>query len=315
MALTLSEYLLRDFNVEHVDARVIELGEGRVRFPAISRCWFHLVLEGVAELRLDESDQRAELQAGNFALLLYGAPHTIARRGTNRSQVVHLVEKSTTDEEPAVLSLHRGGRKLCVLSGELWLSRTLRSAPVNRALAHVLCYPARPSGGARGVRPLHDVTGIEKACLGRGASAFVFGLAQLYLIQVLRQADEDLRETFPVQVGAPEMGRMASVVRKIRTHPERRWTVASLAQEMGCSRSSFAAKFQAYAGQGPIKFVAKTRLMAAATMLKNNSDLPLWEVARRVGYDTQSSFTRAFKAQFKVSPRAYVERLSIEPDA
>jgi transcriptional regulator GlxA family with amidase domain len=105
------------------------------------------------------------------------------------------------------------------------------------------------------------------------------------------------------------MGRIAAIVRKMREHPEKRWTVASLAAEMGCSRSSFAAKFHAYTGMGPIRFAARTRLLYAQSLLKSDPGLPLWEVAKRVGYDAQGSFTRAFKEHFGISPRGYVREL------
>lgn len=308
MSLTLSEYLLRDFAVEHVDSVLLELGnEGSVRFPAVPRTYFHLVLSGTARLVLEESSQLIELQAGDFALLLYGAAHTVGCVRTRRPHVLHTCDRWLEKEAPAALKLCSGPGKLRALSGCLHLTRTLRSAPVSRALPHLLRYPAGARGADNGL--FSDLDQVETACRGPGASSFVFALAQLYMVQTLRQVNSDMRQEFPVQIGAPDSGRMAVVVRKIRAHPEKRWTVASLAHEVGCSRSSFAAKFQAYAGIGPIKYVARSRLNHAAAMLKGNPELPLWEVAKRVGYDAQGSFTRAFKAQFGVSPRGYVKQI------
>jgi transcriptional regulator GlxA family with amidase domain len=137
----------------------------------------------------------------------------------------------------------------------------------------------------------------------------VFFLAQLHLAQVLRAVHHDFEQLMPVRLGAPEMGRIAGVVRRMREHPEKRWTVASLAREVGCSRSSFAAKFHDYTGMGPIRFAARTRLTHAQAVLKSNPELPMWEVAKRVGYDVQGSFTRAFNEQFGMSPRQYVQGL------
>jgi AraC-like DNA-binding protein len=75
---------------------------------------------------------------------------------------------------------------------------------------------------------------------------------------------------------------------------------------MGWSRSSFSAKFGAYVGKGPIQFVTHTRLAEAISLLRSNPDLPMWELARRVGYEAQSSFTRTFKSYFGMTPREYV---------
>lgn len=307
MALTLSEYLLRDFAVERVDAALIESGEaGSVRFPASSRTYFHLVLSGSACVQLDEGGQPAELNAGDFALLLYGAPHQLCSKSMRRGRVAHTCDQWTVGEEPAVIRIGKPDGSL-VLSGSLLLTRMLRSAPVNRALPHLLFYRAHPVSQP----PLFaDMTALAAACRGPGAAAFINALAQMYFIQALREVDRDMRQILPMRLGAPETGRMTAAIRKMRAHPERAWTVASLAAEVGCSRSSFAAKFHAYAGLGPIKFLSVTRLTNAANMLKANPDVPLWEVAKRVGYDTPGSFTRAFKAQFGVSPRDFTRQLN-----
>lgn len=310
MSLTLSEYVLRDFAIEHVDSILIVSGdEGKLCLPAADQAYFHLVLSGTANLELESSSQFAELHAGDFALLLYGAAHTIGGMRARRGKGGHYGDGWPGLEAPTIHKLGGGSGELRVLSGRLQLTRVLRTAPVNRALPHLLTYLT--SGGSERSHSaiFGDMATLESLCQGPGASAFIFALVHLHLVQVLRQVNEDMRQVMPVSIGDPEMGRMATVLRKIRAHPEKRWTVALLAQEVGCSRSSFAAKFRAYAGVGPIKYVAKSRLNHAASMLKGNPELPLWEVAKRVGYETQGSFTRAFKAQFGVSPRNYVKQL------
>ena len=301
MTLTVSEYLLRDFVVERVDAALFELaGAGSLRLPASSRAYFHIVLAGSMRLRLEDGAAPVELHSGDVAFLLYGAAHTLQRHGVRAAAPPHTHKRWASADTPPLIKVGSGSGELRVLSGSLQLARTLRSAPVNRALSHVLHYTPEP--------PVDMAQLQDAACRGPGASAFVFALAQLHLVQLLRRVHDDFQQIFPVRLGAPDMGRMAVIVRKMREHPERRWTVASLAQEIGCSRSSFAAKFQAYAGVGPIRYAAQTRLAHAAAMLKDNPELPLWEVAKRVGYDTQGSFTRAFKAQFGVPPRLLKQR-------
>jgi AraC-like DNA-binding protein len=300
--LNLSEYVLRDFAVERVDAMRIELGSGTgVRFPAApQKAYFHLVLSGTARLRLDEQSAPVELATGHFALLLYGAAHGVFQGARRGSGIVHTVDRWETVDEPRVLALGTKASDLRVLSGRLELARVVRSAPSRRALPHLLQLPA----------PLFtDLAPVEAACRGPGAAAFVFALAQMHLAQVLREVHHDFEQLMSVRLGAPEMGRIAGVVRRMREHPEKRWTVAGLAREVGCSRSSFAAKFHDYAGMGPIAFAARTRLTHAQAMLRSNPELPMWEVAKRVGYDVQGSFTRAFKEQFGVSPRRYAQNL------
>ena len=84
-------------------------------------------------------------------------------------------------------------------------------------------------------------------------------------------------------------------------------TVETLAREVGLSRSSFAAKFRAQVGLGPMEYLTEIRMKYAANLLRSNTEVPLWDISRRTGYKTESSFARAFKLHFGVSPRAYSE--------
>ena len=301
MALSMSDYALRDFAVDRVDSTLIELGGGNVRIPAAPAAFCHLVLSGTLRIRLDDAKEPVELHPGDFALLLYGAGHVLSdaerrARYTGDPVIGRWIE---ADELPVQRFGNRGNDPR-MLSGRMQLARSPRNTPTVRALPHLLTLQ----------KPIFtDLAPVEAGCRGPGASGFAFRLAQLHLMQVLRGVHDDFKRLMPLHLGSPEMGRIAAVVRKMREHPERRWTVASLAEEVGCSRSSFAAKFQSYAGVGPIHFAAQTRLEHAQSLLRSNPDLPIWEVAKRVGYDAQGSFTRAFKGHVGMSPRCFVEEV------
>ncbi len=53
-------------------------------------------------------------------------------------------------------------------------------------------------------------------------------------------------------------------------------------------------------------YIIRIRLENAATLLIY-TDLPLSEIAFKIGYDTPSSFTKAFKNRFGISPKSYRE--------
>ncbi|PWE33314.1 AraC family transcriptional regulator [Maritimibacter sp. 55A14] len=79
--------------------------------------------------------------------------------------------------------------------------------------------------------------------------------------------------------------------------------IESLAARAGMSRSSFAARFAALHGTGPMEFLRALRLARAASLLIAGSE-PVDRVAQRVGFASRSAFTRAFTAHHGVSPAA-----------
>lgn len=312
MPMMFSEFLARELGVESVDSTQFVIG-GRdaVSFLQSHHAYFHLVLAGSAAIRVD-GGEAVRLQAGDFALMLYGSAHTICGATGQRAQIVHTADRWIPADEPGEVNLCRNGEPAArVLSGRLCLTHGPRRGAVHRTLPYVLCFRRDDTGVIEAVVRLDQ---IERGCHGPGAAMFVLSVVQLYLVQTLRQVRDEVAEIFPIHFGAPDMGRMTALVRKIRQHPEMPWTVASLALEIGCSRSSFAAKFHAYAGVSPIHFVTRIRLTEASMLLKSNPDLSVGQVARRVGYESQSAFTRAFKAHFGITPRIYVNTMLHQTD-
>jgi AraC-like DNA-binding protein len=90
-------------------------------------------------------------------------------------------------------------------------------------------------------------------------------------------------------------------------NPNYQWTVAKLASEVGMSRSPFAGKFTSLVGEPPHAYLTKWRMNLAASYLRNDQ-MNIREIAEQVGYESQASFTNAFKRNFRVSPKEYRER-------
>ena len=80
----------------------------------------------------------------------------------------------------------------------------------------------------------------------------------------------------------------------IHGSPERKWTVASLAQEARVSISLLDERFREVLGIAPIRYLTDWRMHIAEDLLRS-SDLAVAAVARRVGYDSEEAFSRAFK--------------------
>lgn len=95
----------------------------------------------------------------------------------------------------------------------------------------------------------------------------------------------------------------------IHLHPERAWTVVSLAGELGLSRSAFAARFVRLAGGPPLHYLTRVRLNAVAARLRSR-DEKVSAIAASFGYDSASGLNKGFKQRFGETPGQYRRRFS-----
>jgi AraC-like DNA-binding protein len=96
----------------------------------------------------------------------------------------------------------------------------------------------------------------------------------------------------------------ARALARIHEAPERAWTLKDLAREAGMSRAAFARNFSASVGEPPHSYLTRWRMGIAAQLLEE-TDLRLSEIASRVGYRSEFSFSRAFKLARGTSPIQY----------
>ncbi|HVZ02842.1 MAG TPA: AraC family transcriptional regulator [Dongiaceae bacterium] len=96
----------------------------------------------------------------------------------------------------------------------------------------------------------------------------------------------------------PDIGR---VLAAIHLNPSESWTIESLAKIMRGSRSAFADRFARVVGETPARYVAQVRMHHARQWLTRDK-ARIGVVAQRLGYDSEASFSRAFKRVMGVPP-------------
>jgi transcriptional regulator GlxA family with amidase domain len=101
--------------------------------------------------------------------------------------------------------------------------------------------------------------------------------------------------------------KLLRVVADVVAHPERRYSLDSLAALAGMSRSGFAARFAERYKQTPMGFVQYIRMHSAARLLRT-SEMSVECLAKAVGYLSRSQFSRAFKSVHGVDPTKFRKR-------
>ncbi|MEP9380702.1 helix-turn-helix transcriptional regulator [Aquabacter sp. CN5-332] len=90
-------------------------------------------------------------------------------------------------------------------------------------------------------------------------------------------------------------------------HPGAAHTVQSLAHSASLSRSAFMARFSEIFGRSPMAVLRDLRMRQAALDLATTT-APVDVVAHNAGYESRSSFVRAFRKAYSVDPSEYRQR-------
>jgi len=146
---------------------------------------------------------------------------------------------------------------------------------------------------------LHEVSAPRP-----GTQTIVNQLAQVLFVQILRTCVSSLADNLNNGLPAlldPEIGR---ALRLMHQHPGRPWTVATIAEEVGMSRSVFAARFHALVGRPPLHYLLQYRMKQACRLLRDPQK-GLKEIAARIGYGSEAAFSNAFKRWAGTAPGMY----------
>jgi len=149
--------------------------------------------------------------------------------------------------------------------------------------------------------PLVTLLSDEAGRDGPGQEAYLDRLLDLLLIAAVR-AWFDRGGTAPPWWHAEHDAVVGPALKLLYRNPSHPWTVAALADEVGCSRAAFARRFADLVGEPPITFLTGWRLALAADLLRSGATVAA--TARQVGYGSPFALSTAFKRVYGVSPRS-----------
>ena len=274
----------------------------RVEDSAVAK--FHLMLEGRGVLVLD-SGQRVDAEPGELIVLPFGTGHTV--RDRVRVSEEPSLEWILSEHPPRLGRLRYGGRgrRTRLVCGGFAFSDVL-PARLLAALPVTLKLDAA-SVGASGVGGLLQVLRDEANDVQPGATAVFAKVADVFLTQALRTYLLAAERAGKLQAGPLLHPAIGQAIELMRNRLDERWTVARLARVVGMSRTQFVAQFHDLVGQPPMRFLTRLRLSQASGQLITSNET-VYAIARRAGYESEASFSKAFKRELGISPGAYRRR-------
>ncbi len=142
---------------------------------------------------------------------------------------------------------------------------------------------------------------------GPGQRDVLLRLSELMFVEVVRR--------HLAQAGSEATGWLAAlrdplisrVLARLHAQPAHAWTLDTLAEATGASRSTLSERFALLVGQPPMHYLAGWRMQLATRLLAEHS-MKVRSIADSVGYASEAAFSRAFKKHTGLSPQAWRRR-------
>lgn len=128
----------------------------------------------------------------------------------------------------------------------------------------------------------------------------VFGIATDLMVQIARFWRTDTPLENPPAL-------LEKIVHHVETHLGERITLADVASQFWVSQSTISQLFRNRLGISFYRYVTQRRLNESLLMIQ--SGLPMEQISISVGFQDYSSFYRAFKSEFGLSPGQYRKNL------
>ena len=108
----------------------------------------------------------------------------------------------------------------------------------------------------------------------------------------------------PASWSTSQRQRVQAVIDYLRQHPDLSLRISTLAREFGLSETALRTQFFRYTGHTIREFTYEVRMKKAMELL-TEGQMPIRDIAYQLGYDSQSSFGRAFHKKYGRSPRSF----------
>ena len=260
---------------------------------------FHFLEEGDCWLEVDDAPHRLRLKSGDLVLLPHGAPHVL--RDTAQSPVTHLDDLLRADSAKGARRLRFGGggpATTVICGGFAFENRD--ALPFLPALPPVLHMPEMGGRTGSWLRIAQEIIADTISAERAGDGTILSRIADL----IFHRGRESLLLRCRRRGGwfaALKDRQIGAGISLIHRDLSRSWTVGTLAAAVGMSRSAFALRFSLLLGESPIQYLVRRRIARASALLEADQR-PIARIANEVGYESDVTFSRAFKRHVGLSP-------------
>jgi AraC-like DNA-binding protein len=252
---------------------------------------FHIVCEGSAWVTF-KNGERYGLETGDFTLLPQGRGHAIVDDPDTPSIHLFDYERPLLSPRYEFLEVDGGGAKTSLICGVASVKDPATQRMIGLLPKCIQMKSTNP--GNEWLLGSVQMMMQEARSLGPGGDAVITRVSDILVVQAIRhwmRTDPHAQTGWLGALQDPQVGHALTLIHREPTKP---WTVDSLAESVGVSRSGLAARFTDLVGQPPMTYLRQWRFEVARSWLRE-SDHTLAEIAEALGYESEASFSRAFK--------------------
>lgn len=273
-------------------------GDVAVQFPNHEGIKCYAMIAGECWLSVEGIEEPVRMTAGDCFLLPRGLPFRLAT-DLSLPPVDFQVLRATWKKDGAAVG--REGCERYLVGGHFVLTGShagflLRSLP---PIVHI-----QKESDKEAMRWSLERMKEELRDPQPGGSLIAQQLAYMMLIQALRLHLADGGRDNVGWLFALADKQMGAAIACMHDEPGQAWTLRSLAERVGMSRSVFAQRFKKMVGITPMEYLTRWRMLLAGDRLKCTGD-SLAAIASSLGYESESAFGKAFRRVMGCSPRRY----------
>jgi len=271
-----------------------------VDLPPFDGCMmFHIVTAGHCWLEI-EGEEPHLLQQGSLALVPHGNGHCIRSSPEDKAVPLFDIPVEQVSDRYEIMRYGGSGQlthiTCCVMRFDAVAGRQLIAL-----LPKVLHIDSWADDEDSWLQSTLRFIAREAREPRPGGETVITHLADILIIQAIRSWIDSASEADRGWLAALRDNQIGRALAAIHREPEKDWTVASLAKEVGMSRSGFSARFTKLIGEPAMRYLTQWRMQLARTQLQETSDT-LSVIADRLGYQSEAAFCRAFKRVFGEPP-------------
>jgi AraC-like DNA-binding protein len=245
---------------------------------------FHVIAHGDCWLHTPSISTPTELHAGDLVICLRNTPHFVTHSAELPPD--NLPRNTPAGKEALEKAL---GEPTALICGQCEFLQYYWN-PILEAMPNIMVFPTADSAGSN----LGSVINLminEVESAGENSNAVIDRLSDILFIEAIRA----------YMLAVMKDPRLSKTLTSFHKQPAKNWTVQTMSEEAGMSRSAFADKFKQMLGMSPMEYVMSWRMQQAYNTLTSGNE-SVMQIAEDCGYQSEAAFRKAFKKQFGIGP-------------